>query len=98
MAMSPFKLGNVKRGGLMALASAVLFGVSTPAAKSLIAGVHPLMLAGLLYLGSGIGLSLLRLVGLKGQTINLSRRDLPWLLASVVFGGILASALLMYGL
>lgn len=98
MAMSAFKLGNVKRGGLMALASAVLFGVSTPAAKSLIAGVHPLMLAGLLYLGSGIGLSLLRLVGLKGQAINLSRRDLPWLLASVLFGGILASALLMYGL
>ena len=98
MAMTAFKLGNVKRGGLMALASAVLFGISTPAAKVLIQGVHPLMLAGLLYLGSGVGLSVLRLAGLKSQAVNLQRRDLPWLLASVLFGGLLAPALLMFGL
>lgn len=39
-----------------AFGAAALFGASTPIAKALVAGVHPVVLAGLLYLGSGIGL------------------------------------------
>jgi hypothetical protein len=38
------------------LLAAALFGASTPMAKLAIAGIQPLMLAGLLYLGSGVGL------------------------------------------
>ncbi|TLZ44374.1 MAG: hypothetical protein E6K32_05540, partial [Gammaproteobacteria bacterium] len=45
-----------------ALASALLFGATTPIAKQLLNGASPLLLAGLLYLGSGVGLTLLRLV------------------------------------
>lgn len=96
--MTVFKLGNVKRGGVMALASAVLFGVSTPAAKVLVGNVHPLMLAGLLYLGSGLGLGLFQVIGRRGQAINLVRKDMKWLAATVLFGGALGPALLMYGL
>ena len=40
---------------LAALASAALFGVSTPAAKALLGVVHPVMLAGLFYCGAGSG-------------------------------------------
>jgi drug/metabolite transporter (DMT)-like permease len=44
-------------GAPMALASAALFGASTPLAKLLLGGgVDPWLLAGLLYLGSGLGL------------------------------------------
>ncbi|TMI05193.1 MAG: EamA family transporter, partial [Betaproteobacteria bacterium] len=39
-----------------ALISAALFGASTPLAKMLLGEVPPLALAGLLYLGSGLGL------------------------------------------
>ena len=43
---------------MMALAAAVLFGISTPLAKWLIGdGVDPWLLSGLLYAGCGIGLS-----------------------------------------
>src|SRR4051794_41968658 len=40
-------------GVLFALASALLFGASTPFAKLLLGALDPWMLAGLLYLGSG---------------------------------------------
>jgi drug/metabolite transporter (DMT)-like permease len=93
----PFALGDIRRGGLLAIAAAALFGASTPAAKAVVSGVDPLMLAGLLYLGSGIGLTLLRVA--SGQTAWLFKRaDLPWLAAAVAFGGMAGPALLMLGL
>jgi len=47
---------------IYALAAAALFGASTPLAKSLGLGLSPILLAGLLYLGSGIGLAGVRLI------------------------------------
>ncbi|MDI7776616.1 DMT family transporter [Asticcacaulis sp. EMRT-3] len=96
--MAKFKLGNVKRGGLYALLSALLFGASTPAAKAIIGGVDPLMLAGLLYMGSGCGVAIVRFTALKQAGLALKRADLPWLAATVLFGGALGPALLMVGL
>ena len=92
-----FTLGNVRRGGLLAIAAAVLFGVSTPAAKAIVGNVHPLLLAGLLYLGSGLGLALTSLLG-RRHGVALKRADVPWLSATVAFGGALGPALLMWGL
>lgn len=80
-----------------ALASAVLFGASTPLAKLLVGDVPPLMLAGLLYLGSGVGLFAWRSIR-RERPGNLSRADLPWLAGAIVAGGIAGPALLMYGL
>lgn len=96
--MPSFKVGDVKRGGLIAIASALLFGASTPAAKAIVSGVNPLLLAGLLYLGSGCGLGLIKLAGLSREPTNLTRKDIPWLAGTVIFGGILGPVLLMYGL
>lgn len=96
--MAAFKLGNVKRGGAFAMASALLFGASTPAAKAIIGGVNPLMLAGLLYLGSGCGIAIGRLFAPKSESAKLKPADLPWLAATVLFGGALGPALLMLGL
>ena len=92
-----FTLGDIRRGGLLAIAAALLFGLSTPAAKAIVGDVNPLLLAGLLYLGSGIGLGLIILLGQR-HGVTLRRVDLPWLLATVVFGGALGPALLMWGL
>jgi drug/metabolite transporter (DMT)-like permease len=90
-------------GPAFAIASAVLFGASTPLAKRLLAeGVTPQLLAGLFYLGSGIGLGgalLARgLTGARTGEARLRLGDLPLLGAAVALGGILAPWLQMLGL
>jgi drug/metabolite transporter (DMT)-like permease len=86
-----------------ALASAVLFGASTPLAKLLLgAGMDPWLLAGLLYLGSGLGLSailvLRRSLGPASAEAPLRRADLPWLFLVILAGGVVGPVLLMIGL
>jgi drug/metabolite transporter (DMT)-like permease len=90
-------------GAACAIGSAALFGASTPLAKRLLGdGVQPLVLAGLFYLGSGVGLTLLQLVRLRvrrqSSEAPLRRADLPRLAAAVLLGGALAPALLLLGL
>jgi drug/metabolite transporter (DMT)-like permease len=90
------------RGILAALGAAALFGLSTPIAKTLVGDISPLLLAGLLYTGSGVGLSLLlvaRAIGLGQASIVRPRgTDLLWLLGAIAFGGAIGPYLLMYGL
>jgi drug/metabolite transporter (DMT)-like permease len=85
-----------------ALVSAALFGASTPLAKLLLHGVDPWMLAGILYLGSGVGLALLRTiagaVGGGGAGPRLRGSDWPWLGSAILSGGVVAPVLLMIGL
>ena len=84
---------------LHALAAAALFGASTPLAKSLVGELPPLLLAGLLYLGSGLGLTIVRLIrDRRWQPSGFTRAEWPWFLGAVFFGGILGPAALMYGL
>ncbi len=82
-----------------ALAAAALFGASTPVAKLLGGAVSPALLAGLLYLGSGLGLTLARLLRDRGwQRPELARTEWPWLLGAILFGGVLGPLALMMGL
>jgi len=60
----------------VALMAAVLFGLSTPFAKLLLGNTAPVMLAGLLYLGSGIGLSVLYFTRRTASEAPLTRPDL----------------------
>ncbi len=69
---------------VLALLSAALFGVSTPAAKALLGTIDPTILAGLLYCGAGLGVAVLRRIGrsfLLTQTgapeVPLQRKDVP---------------------
>jgi drug/metabolite transporter (DMT)-like permease len=64
----------------------------------LLGDVHPVLLAGLLYGGSGLGLSLARLSRGGAGEAPLTRRDAPWLAGAVVAGGILGPVLLLVGL
>ena len=86
-----------------ALVAAGLFGASTPLAKSLLPQVAPMLLAGLLYLASGVGLGLywvLRRMDRRSHQseARLGRRDAGWLSLVVVFGGVVGPVLLMWGL
>jgi drug/metabolite transporter (DMT)-like permease len=64
------------KGVAAALAAALLFGASTPLAKALLGTLDPWLLAGSLYLGSGIGLAALRLLT-PGSGVRLTRSDAP---------------------
>lgn len=91
------------RSAVPALAAALLFGASTPVAKLLVGSTPPLLLAGLLYAGSGLGLAVLLAVRVaRGTappgTMRIPARELPWLGGAIVFGGVLGPALLMLGL
>ncbi len=90
----------MKRPVAIALASAALFGGSTPLSKLLIADVAPQLLAALLYLGSGLGLTaaLVTRAGLGTVLSGLHRRKVPWLAGAIVSGGIVAPLALMLGL
>ena len=90
------------RAVLLALGAAVLFGLSTPAAKWLLAATDPWLLAGLLYLGSGVGLGSLwiggRATGRLPDEAPLRRTDIPWLAGAIISGGSIGPVLLMLAL
>jgi drug/metabolite transporter (DMT)-like permease len=86
------------RGGLYGLLAAALFGLSAPIAKRLLGEVSPQLLAGLLYFGAGLGLSLWQGVRRAPREAALQRRDLPALAGVVIAGGIAGPLLLLVGL
>ena len=101
--MNPVPRTRLSAGIVYALAAAALFGASTPLSKLLLGSVDPWLLAGLLYLGSGLGLSLWlllasRLTGKDSNEASLKRADLPWLAGAIFFGGVVGPLLLMLGL
>src|SRR5512132_4425740 len=84
-------------GALAALGAALLFGVGTPVAKLLLGPVSPWLLAGLLYLGSGFGLAIVRV--LRRETpVRLGPGEAKWLVLAILAGGIAAPVLLMWAL
>ena len=89
--------GLLQPGIGAALGAALLFGAGTPLAKWLLMVVDPWLLAGLLYLGSGLGLTLYRLLR-QGTTARLAPAEWPWLIGAVVAGGLVGPVLLMLGL
>jgi drug/metabolite transporter (DMT)-like permease len=90
-------------GVTFAIGAAALFGASTPFAKILLKKTEPVLLAGLLYLGSGVGLLIWRWLSRHvrshhAQEASLKLPDLPWLAGAILSGGILGPVLLLIGL
>ena len=87
-------------GQFLAILSAALFGVSPVLCKLVIGDMSPALLAGLLYLGSGIGLLILLLFQGKNPVEELRRlpsKHRLALIGSVISGGIVAPLFLAYG-
>ncbi len=89
--------GIRQKGVPAALGAAILFGVGTPLAKLLLDAVNPWLLAGLLYLGSGLGLKLYRLF-IKAPVVHLPRNERIWFGGAILSGGVVGPVLLMVGL
>jgi len=92
-----------RRPLLYIVVSAALFGVSPPLAKLLVKDIPPVALAGLLYFGAFIGLSLYSAIRRIASPAciggaGLKRADLPWLFGAILAGGIIAPICLLLGL
>jgi len=92
-----------RRGATAGLASAALFGLSTPLAKLLLPGTGPVMLAALLYLGAGTGLALATGIGRRrGATEHreapVRAADAKLLAAVILCGGVVGPVLMLCGL
>jgi len=95
---------HVSKGILNALTAEALFGASTPIAKTLVGEIQQVLLAGLLYAGSGLGLALglvLRRATRKEKAPAFEwprGSEVGWLVAAILFGGVLGPVLLMQAL
>ena len=88
---------------LQALAAAFLFGASAPVSKLLLHDIEPTVMAGLLYLGSGTGLLLFKIIresvaGAGDTEAGLARSDVKWLAAAILAGGVAAPITLLFSL
>jgi drug/metabolite transporter (DMT)-like permease len=92
-----WKEGFRQPGVPAALGAALLFGAGTPLAKWLLDAVNPWLLAGLLYLGSGLGLTLYRRL-ILAPAVRLPRNEVFWFAGAILAGGIVGPVLLMIGL
>ena len=82
---------------LYALLAAVFYAVNVPLSKLLMKVIGPTMMASFLYLGAGIGIGLMSLMGRKKEEKRLDRKDLPYVLGMIVLD-IAAPIFLMLGI
>ncbi len=87
-----------RKGAALGLLAAALFGVSAPVAKRLLGDVTPQVLAGLLFLGAGLALTVYRRVRPATTEALLERKDLPRLAVIVAAGGVAGPLLMLFGL
>jgi drug/metabolite transporter (DMT)-like permease len=79
----------------------LLFGLGAVACKALLSDIPPVLLAGILYLGSGLGLGAVWLLRPRGSEMAgapLERPDLLCLSGAILCGGVIGPVLLMLGL
>lgn len=85
---------------VFAILAAVLYAINIPISKILLNKIEPTMMAAYLYLGAGIGVSLLYMFTKRNQTEHgkkYTKKDIPFVVGMVLLD-ILAPILLMFGL
>ena len=91
----------MKKAVFFAIFAAALYALNAPLSKLLLQNVPPTMMAGLLYLGAGIGMSFMGLIrqrtSFAGKECRLQKRDLPYTLGMIVLD-IAAPIFLMLGI
>lgn len=85
------------------LIAAILFGCSAPISKLFLGKIEPIPMAAFLYIGSGVGLSIYKIIHYVLKKSNTSeapliKKDVPWLIIAIIFGGVIAPIILMTSL
>ena len=79
---------EMRKGIIMAILAAVLYAVSSPFSKVLLNEMPPTLMAGFLYLGAGVGMSLIAVLRRVRQAetteIHLSKAELPYTVAMIL--------------
>ena len=79
---------EMRKGIMMAILAAVLYAVSSPFSKILLNEMPPTLMAGFLYLGAGIGMSLIaisrRVRRVETTEIHLSKAEVPYTVAMIL--------------
>ena len=92
--------GESGKAPLFALAAAALYACATPLSKRLLESLPPVLLAGLLYLGAGVGAALLLFGARRAKpagNVAFTRGEMPYVIAMVLLD-VLAPILLLFGL
>lgn len=87
----------------LALIAAVLFGASAPLAKLLLGEIDPILLAAMLYLGSSLGILIIKIAQRIGNLAQdaearIVKSDLIWLAGATIAGGIAAPIIMLFSL
>lgn len=82
---------------MCALLAAVFYAINVPMSKLLLDHVEPTVMAALLYLGAGIGIGILSLVGKKEKGESLTKKDFPFVIGMIILD-IAAPIFLMLGI
>ena len=96
-------LESKQQGALWGLTAALLFGISPPLAKLLLPESGPLLTAGLLYLGAGLGLLFIELTSRRWLSLHVKETpirlaDIGLLAGVILTGGMLGPFLMLWGL
>ncbi len=90
-----------KKAILMATIAAMFYGLSSPISKVLLKQIPPTLMAALLYLGAGIGISIIIFIQNKqhkqSSEAKITKKEMPFVLAMIILD-ILAPIFLMIGL
>ncbi len=94
---------NKSKSVLYALIAALLFGCSAPISKLFLGEIEPIPMAAYIYIGSGIGLVVFKIIQnilnkSEKSEAPLRKKDIPWLIGAIIFGGIIAPIILMTSL
>lgn len=92
-------IGKAAKAVVFAVLAAVFYTVSSPLSKVLLEDVSPYLMAALLYLGAGIGMTAVRAASpsKRAEERPLTKVDSPYIFGMIVLD-IAAPILLMYGL
>jgi drug/metabolite transporter (DMT)-like permease len=99
--MDKIKISKEAKATLYAILAATLYSINTPISKLLLKELSPTMMAALLYLGAGLGLSVVagvhKSIGNEQKEQPLTKKDLPYTIGMIVLD-IAAPIFLMIGL
>ena len=78
----------MKKGIFLAVFAAALYAVNAPLSKVLLAYLPPTLTAGFLYLGAGLGMALIAVVGKvtkrKRTEATLTKKEFPFVVAMIL--------------